>query len=45
MYPYAARVEPHDRWAIAAYIRALQLSRNFAATNLSADDLAKLNSR
>ena len=45
MYPYAARVEPHDRWAIAAYIRALQLSRNFAVTNLSADDLAKLNSR
>lgn len=27
MYPYAARVEPRDRWAIAAYIRALQLSR------------------
>jgi hypothetical protein len=27
MYPYADRVEPHDRWAIAAYIRALQLSR------------------
>lgn len=28
MYSYAARVEPADRWAIAAYIRALQLSRN-----------------
>ncbi len=28
MYPYAARVEAHDRWAIAAYIRALQLARN-----------------
>ena len=27
MYPYAARVEPRDRWAIAAYIRALQLSQ------------------
>ena len=27
MYPYAARVEPQDRWAIAAYIRALQLSQ------------------
>lgn len=26
MYSYAARVEPADRWAIAAYIRALQLS-------------------
>jgi hypothetical protein len=45
MYPYAARVEPRDRWAIAAYIRALQLSRNISVTNLSADDLAKLNSQ
>jgi mono/diheme cytochrome c family protein len=27
MYSYADRVEPHDRWAIVAYIRALQLSR------------------
>lgn len=27
MYSYAARVEPEDRWRIAAYIRALQLSR------------------
>lgn len=28
MYSYASRVEPRERWAIAAYIRALQLSRN-----------------
>lgn len=28
MYPYASRVEPNDRWAIAAYIRALQLSQH-----------------
>ncbi len=28
MYSYAARVSPADRWAIAAYIRALQLSQN-----------------
>jgi mono/diheme cytochrome c family protein len=35
MYPYAARVEPADRWAIAAYIRALQLSQN--ATLADAD--------
>ncbi|WP_152047084.1 c-type cytochrome [Aureimonas psammosilenae] len=27
MYPYGDRVQPEDRWAIAAYIRALQLSR------------------
>lgn len=28
MYSYAARVPPKDRWAIAAYIRALQLSQH-----------------
>jgi len=28
MYSYAARVAPRDRWAIVAYIRALQLSRH-----------------
>jgi len=28
MYSYAARVAPEDRWAIAAYIRALQFSQN-----------------
>ena len=27
MYSYAARIEPADRWRIAAYIRTLQLSR------------------
>ncbi|KFI22969.1 c-type cytochrome [Nitrosococcus oceani] len=28
MFSYATRVEPQDRWAIVAYIRALQLSQN-----------------
>jgi mono/diheme cytochrome c family protein len=28
MPDYADQVPPRDRWAIAAYIRALQLSRN-----------------
>lgn len=28
MYPYAARVDVRDRWAIAAYIRALQQSQH-----------------
>jgi hypothetical protein len=27
MYSYADRVTPQDRWAIVAYIRALQLSQ------------------
>jgi mono/diheme cytochrome c family protein len=30
MYPYASRVSAEDRWAIAAYIRALQLSQHAA---------------
>ena len=28
MYAYGSRVPPHDRWAITAYIRALQQSRS-----------------
>jgi hypothetical protein len=27
MFSYADRVKPKDRWAITAYIRALQLSQ------------------
>jgi mono/diheme cytochrome c family protein len=34
MYPYADRVEPSDRWAIVAYIRALQLSQHADAASL-----------
>jgi mono/diheme cytochrome c family protein len=28
MYSYSERIPPNDRWAIIAYVRALQLSRN-----------------
>ncbi len=35
MYAYAERVPPDDRWAIAAYIRALQFSRNAHVADLS----------
>ncbi len=28
MYSYASRIAPEDRWAIAAYVKALQLSQN-----------------
>lgn len=28
MYSYASRIAPADRWAIVAYVRALQLSQN-----------------
>lgn len=34
MYSYAARVEPRDRWAIAAYIRALQITQTGAPGDL-----------
>ena len=33
-----SRVPPRDRWAIAAYIRALQLSQHAAASDLPAED-------
>ncbi|MBP1648607.1 MAG: quinol:cytochrome c oxidoreductase monoheme cytochrome subunit [Bacteroidetes bacterium] len=35
MFPYADRVQVHDRWAITAYIRALQLSQHATAQDLS----------
>jgi len=34
MYSYAQRVEPDDRWRIAAYIRALQLSQHATVNDL-----------
>jgi len=40
MYSYAARVPPSDRWAIAAYIRALQLSRHAVIAALPQQDQA-----
>jgi hypothetical protein len=42
MYPYADRVEPADRWAIVAYIRALQLSQNAPVAGLPPDLRAQL---
>ena len=37
MYPYASRVEQPDRWAIVAYIRALQLSKHATLEDVPAD--------
>ena len=37
MYSYADRVEPADRWAITAYIRALQASANAKISDLPSD--------
>lgn len=44
MYNYAARVAPEDRWAIAAYIRTLQLSQNVDLNALPDDVQNSLNS-
>jgi REP element-mobilizing transposase RayT/mono/diheme cytochrome c family protein len=41
MYSYADRVEPEDRWAIAAYIRALQLSHNAKPSDVDPAERAK----
>lgn len=34
MYGYSAQIPPRDRWAIIAYVRALQLSRNAPVSEL-----------
>jgi mono/diheme cytochrome c family protein len=45
MYSYAARVEPADRWAIAAYIRVLQKSHDARLADLPPDQRSKLEAR
>jgi len=42
MNGYSMQLNPHDRWAIVAYVRALQLSRNAHIAELPADLRAKL---
>lgn len=42
MYSYAERVNPEDRWAIAAYIRALQLSHDAKISDVPQDQRAQL---
>ena len=37
MMNYSAQITPRDRWAIVAYVRALQLSRHAKVSDLSAD--------
>ncbi len=45
MYSYAARVEPSDRWAIAAYIRALQKSHDANLGDVPPQERAQLEER
>ncbi|HEX5221525.1 MAG TPA: cytochrome c, partial [Verrucomicrobiae bacterium] len=42
MYPQASRVAPADRWAIAAYIRTLQLSHVATLADVPAEQRASL---
>jgi cytochrome c len=42
MYSYASRVAPEDRWAITAYVRALQLSHDARLKDVPDDVRAKL---
>ena len=42
MYSYASRVPPEDRWRIAAYIRALQLSQHGSMTDVPATQRSQL---
>ncbi len=42
MYSYNDRVEPDDRWAIAAYIRALQFSQHAPLNALADADRAQV---
>ena len=42
MYSYGARVEVPDRWAIAAYIRVLQMSQNVRLSDLPTSQQSKV---
>ena len=42
MPDYRAQIAPRDRWAIAAYVRALQLSQHAAAADIPAEERQKL---
>src|SRR5882757_4990154 len=42
MSSYATQVPPQDRWAIAAYVRALQLSQHAPVADLPASDKKEL---
>jgi mono/diheme cytochrome c family protein len=42
MPAYGSRIPPEDRWAIIAYIRALQLSQNANAADLPPEELQNL---
>lgn len=42
MSDYAQQISPEDRWAIAAYVRALQLSQRATVADVPAEERARL---
>jgi mono/diheme cytochrome c family protein len=42
MPDYKAQIAPRDRWAIAAYVRALQLSQHVSVADIPQEDRQKL---
>jgi mono/diheme cytochrome c family protein len=42
MYGYGARIPAEDRWAVIAYVRALQLSQNVDVETLPAEDQSRI---
>lgn len=42
MPAYGSQISPRDRWAIVAYVRALQLSQHASLDDVSVDDRSKL---
>lgn len=42
MSSYAAQIDSRDRWAVVAYVRALQLSQDAAVTDITADERRRL---
>ena len=42
MQGYAEQIPPRDRWLIAAYVRALQLSQNASVDDVPAADRGRL---
>jgi mono/diheme cytochrome c family protein len=42
MPPYGSMIPPHDRWAIVAYIRALQISQNATVGDVPPNERAAL---
>ena len=45
MYDYSDRISPEDRWAIVAYIRALQRSQNAQLADVSQERRQSLEER